>query len=112
MEQEQLEAIRKQFRHGEYAISDHAIIEARKDGIVPQTMTKLEWVAIHGKIIEEYPERERMLLYAEVPDELLPIHIIIEYSFPEEPVIVTAYIPDSQYWIKSQIRKSSKRRKP
>jgi len=71
MDKEQLEAIREQFRQGDYAISDHAIIEARKDGIVPQTVTQLEWVAIHGKIIEEYPERERILLYAELPEDPL-----------------------------------------
>jgi hypothetical protein len=109
MNKKELEAIRERFRQGEYAVSDHAIVEARKDGIEPQTITKLEWVATHGKVIEEYPERERILLYAELPDEKLPVHIVVEYSFPEEPVIVTAYVPDSRYWIKFQIRKPSKR---
>ena len=92
---------------GEWGIcgQHYAIIEARKDGIEPHTITKLEWVAIHVKIIEEYPERQRILLYAELPDEKLPVHIVVEYSFPEEPVIVTAYVPDSLYWIKHQIRK-------
>jgi hypothetical protein len=71
----------------------------------------LEWVAIHGKVIEEYPERERILLYAELPEESLPVHIIVEYSCDDEPVIVTAYVPDSQYWIKSQKRKQPKKRK-
>lgn len=96
MDNEQLELIRKQFRQGEYAVSDRAIIEARKDGIAPQTISKLEWAAIHGKIIEEYLEREWILLYAELPEDFLPVHIIVEHSCPEEPVIVTAYIPDSQ----------------
>ncbi len=111
MNKELFETIQERFRQGEYAISDHAIIEARKDGIVPQTIIKLEWIALNGKIIEEYPERERILLYAELPEEHLPIHIIIEYSFPDEPVIVTAYVPDSKYWIKFQIRKQPKKRK-
>ena len=39
---ELIEAIRERFRNGEYAISDHAIIEARKDGIEPRTVEKLE----------------------------------------------------------------------
>ncbi len=39
------EQIRKQFIDGEYAISDHAIIKARKDGISPRTVEKLEWAA-------------------------------------------------------------------
>jgi len=105
MTKEQLDVIRERFRTGDYAISDHAIIEARKDGIDPETVTKLEWAAVHGKIIEEYPERERILLYAELPDERLPVHIVIEYAFIEEPVIVTAYVPDSREWIKYQRRK-------
>ena len=65
----------------------------------------MEWVAVHGKVIEEYPERQRILIYAELPEEKLPVHIVVDYSFPEEPVITTAYVPDSRYWIKFQIRK-------
>ena len=105
MNKEQIEDIRKPFQIGEYAISDHAIIEARKDGIEPETINKLEWVAVHGKVIEEYPERQRILIYAELPEEKLPVHIVVDYSFPEELVITTAYVPDSRYWIKFQIRK-------
>lgn len=37
-----IEHVKKQFMDGEYAISDHAIIEARKDGIDPRTVEKLE----------------------------------------------------------------------
>jgi hypothetical protein len=44
--------MRKRFIDGEYAVSDHAIIEARKDGIDPRTVEKLEWVAINGEVIE------------------------------------------------------------
>ncbi len=105
MEKETLEAIRKQFRNGEYAVSNHAITEARKDGVAPRTIDKLEWVAVNGKNIEEYPERERLLLYATLLEERLPVHIVIDYSFPDEPAIVTAYVPDRRYWIKDQIRK-------
>ena len=58
-----IEYIRKRFIDGEYAISDHAIIEARKDGIVPRTVEKLEWVAKSGKVIEEYIDRKRVKLW-------------------------------------------------
>lgn len=105
MNKKDLKEIRQRFSSGEYAVSDHAIVEARKDGIEPHTITKLEWVAIHGQIIEEYPERERILVYAELPQDRLPVHIVIEYSFWEEPVIVTSYVPDSRHWIKYQIRR-------
>jgi len=99
------EQIRKKFIEGKYAISDHAIVEGRKDGIDPKTVEKLEKVAINGKIIEEYPGRERILVYSEIEKDGIPVHIVIDYSEPEEPVIVTSYIPDSRYWIKYQIRK-------
>ncbi len=102
---EHIEDIREKFRNGEYAVSDHAIIEARKDGIEPHTVKKLEWVAIHGKVVEEYSERQRILMYAELQEDKLPVHIVVEYSFREEPVVVTAYVPDSRYWTKFQIRK-------
>ena len=100
-----IEYLRKRFIDGEYAISDHAIIEARKDGIVPRTVEKLEWVAISGKVIEEYIDRKRVLIYAELKEDKLPVHIVVDYSFWEEPVIVTSYVPDSRYWIKYKIRK-------
>jgi hypothetical protein len=61
---------------------------------------------LNGKIIEEYPERQRVLIYAVLDEEDLPVHIIVDYSEPDEPVIVTSYVPDSRYWIKFQIRKS------
>ncbi len=97
--------IRKRFSEGEYSVSDHAIIEARKDGIEPETVKKLEWTAINGEVIEEYVERERLLIYADLADDNLPVHIIVDYSFLEEPVIVTSYVPDRRYWIKNKIRK-------
>jgi hypothetical protein len=100
-----IEFIKEKFKKGEYAVSAHAIIEARKDGIEPDSVRKLEWVAINGKIVEEYPDRERILLYATLEEDELPVHVVIDYSLKEEPVIVTGYVPDSRYWIKFQIRK-------
>jgi hypothetical protein len=100
-----IEFIRERFIKGEYAVSDHAIIEARKDGVEPNTVKKLEWVVLNGKIIEEYPACDRILIYAELEEDKLPVHVVVDYSFKEEPVIVTSYIPDSRYWIKFQIRK-------
>ena len=104
-----IENIRQRFLDGEYSISDHAIMEARKDGIEPNTVEKLEWIAINGDVIEEYIDRERILIYGNLVDDNLPVHIIVDISFLEEPVIVTSYIPDSRYWIKYKIRKKAKR---
>jgi len=69
------------------------------------TVEKLERVAVNGKIIEEYPDRERILIYSEIEEDAMPVHIVVDYSEPEEPVIVTSYIPDSRCWIKNKIRK-------
>jgi len=104
-----IEYIRKRFLDGEYSVSDHAIMEARKDGIEPNTVEKLEWVALNGEVIEEYIDRERILIYANLVEHNLPVHIIVDYSFLEEPVIVTSYVPDSRYWIKYKTRKRKKR---
>ena len=104
-----IENIRKRFLDGEYSISDHAIMEDRKDGIEPNTVEKLEWIAINGDVIEEYIDRERILIYGNLVDDNLPVHIIVDISFLEEPVIVTSYVPDSRYWIKYKIRKKAKR---
>ncbi len=99
------EQIKEKFKRGEYAVSDHAIVEGRKDGIDPKTIEKLEQVAVNGKIIEKYSERERILIYSEIEEDGIPVHIVVDYSELEEPVIITSYVPDSKYWIKYQIRK-------
>ena len=69
-----------------------------------------EEVALYGEIIEDYPECHRCLIYHEVAIERykIPVHIVLEYHFIEEPAIVTAYVPDDQ-WTAS--RKRAKRRK-
>lgn len=100
-----IEEIREKIRLRQYSISDHAIIEARKDGISPKTVEKLEYVVLHGKVIEIYPERKRYLIYKNLPEKNIPLHVVIDYSFYQEPAIVTAYIPDSKEWINFQIRK-------
>jgi len=100
-----IELIKNKFRKGEYAVSDHAIMEARKDGIEPATVKKLEWTAINGEVIEEYLDRDRLLIYAELEEDYLPVHIVVDYSDKEEPVIVTSYVPDSRNWIKFKKRK-------
>ncbi len=99
------EFIKKKFQEGEYAVSDHAIIEARKDGIEPNTMEKLERVVVNGRVIEEYPDRKRILVFSVLEDDRLPVHVVIDFSFAEEPVIITCYVPDSRYWIQFEKRK-------
>ena len=105
-----IEQIRARIRQGTLTVSPHALIEAKKDGISPKTAQLLEKVALYGEIIEDYPERHRCLIYHEVVIDgyKIPVHIVLEYEFVEEPAIVTAYVPDDR-WIAS--RKRAKRRK-
>jgi hypothetical protein len=100
-----LEKIRKRIADGFYAISDHAITEAQKDGIAPETAEKLEVVAMRGKLIEDDPKRQRCLVFYVFPEDQVPCHIVVDYSFEDEPAIITAYVPDSRHWIRFEKRK-------
>jgi hypothetical protein len=104
-----LKKIREQIAKGLYSVSDHAITEAQKDGLAPDTVEKLERVAMNGKMIEDDPARHRCLLFYAFPEDQMPCHIVIDYSYDEEPAIVTAYVPNSRFWIKFQKRKKKRR---
>ncbi len=71
-----------------------------KDGL---TGDDLLYVALNGEVIEDYPERQRCLLFA-IASSDMPVHIVIDYQ-PDEPEIVTIYIPDKREWIKFKRRK-------
>ena len=88
-------------------LTKHARVEAFKDGL---TTSDLEYVLMHGEIIENYPERNRVLLLAFEPQHELPIHITLEY-FQDENVatIVTAYIPSDDIWEKNYKTRKPKR---
>jgi len=100
-----IEYIRSKVLSGHYAVDDHALIEALKEGILVDDMV---YAILHGHIIEDYPERSRCLIFANLPSGL-PLHVVVEYAWLEEVNIITTYIPEKQRWIKSQIRR--KRRK-
>jgi len=55
-------------------------------------------------LIEEYPDENRGLLYADVEVIDMPVHIVIEDT-SNEGGIITAYIPDRKSWIGNRIRK-------
>ncbi len=96
-----IETIRAKIREGNFSIFDHALIEAFKDGI---TFDDILYCINHGKIIEEYPERKRCLIFCMLIFDI-PLHVVVDYSWDAEFDIVTAYIPDSTKWIQFQIRK-------
>jgi len=86
-----LQALRHQIRAKKVRVrlTKHARTEAFKDGL---TTTDLEHTLMQGEIIEDYPERNRVLLLAFEPQHQLPIHISLEY-FPNEDfaTIVSAW---------------------
>jgi hypothetical protein len=101
-----IERLRSQVASGEkpLRITTHAQVEAAKDGLL---LADLRFVFEEGRVIEEYPEERRMLLYADTPADGIPAHIVVE-SAEAEGVIVTAYVPDPDIWI-ANVRRRRKR---
>lgn len=101
-----IERLRSQVASGEkpLRITTHAQVEAAKDGLV---LADLRFVFEEGRVIEEYLEERRMLLYADTPAEGIPVHIVVEDT-EAEGVIVTAYVPDPDIWI-ANVRRRRKR---
>lgn len=87
--------------------SDHAVIEARKDGLVEED---LEQAVLQGEVIEDYGDRALLLSFT--PEDALPCHIVLEY-FPRSGVVtvVTAYIPDAKEWEPNWKKRRRKRRR-
>ena len=101
-----LRTIRAKTRAEEISIVTHALVEAGKDGIMPED---IEAVLSSGKIIEEYPERYRCLVYGTIENNI-PVHVLCEYydyllDSRADIVVVTVYVPDPDEWIAGQIRK-------
>ena len=101
-----LEALRDALSRGEkrLRITAHAQVEGFKDGL---ELRDLHFVLETGRLIESYPERRRLLLFAIVPSSRLPVHIVIEDG-NDEVVIVSSYVPDPSEWIAF----AKRRRKP
>ncbi|MBU0599294.1 DUF4258 domain-containing protein [bacterium] len=62
------------------------------------------YIILTGKIIEEYPKRNRFLVYGTIFNNI-PLHAVCDVSMIGILFIVTVYIPDSSEWINFQIRK-------
>jgi hypothetical protein len=93
-----LETIRSQVQDGNYAVRSHAMQHAVKEGFSVRDMTH---VVLHGSLVEEYPQRQRGLVYADISVEevTMPLHVVCEYRGPDDAVdFVTAYIPAGEEW--------------
>lgn len=90
-----IEKIRNFIQNEEYEFYTHAVTEAKKDGVEPEDII---YVLLTGKIIEEYPNRQRVLIYGIMLNGL-PLHVICNYSDSNMIYIVTVYIPSDDEWI-------------
>lgn len=91
----------------ELRFADHAVIEARKDGLVEED---LENAVTKGQPLEDYGSRALLLSFTE--EDRLPCHVVLEYApGTQEVVIVTAYIPDAKEWEPDWKRRRRKKRR-
>jgi hypothetical protein len=93
-----LEVIRSQVQDANYAVRPHAMQHAVKEGFSVRDMVH---VVLHGVLVEEYPERQRGLVYADISieDMIMPLHVVCEHRGRDEPVdFVTAYTPLGEEW--------------
>ena len=77
-----------------YEYYDHAITEAKKDGVEPEDVV---YVLLTGKIVERYPKRHRILVYGTMLNAL-PLHVVCDYSDKNIMYIPTVYIPSDGEW--------------
>jgi hypothetical protein len=101
-----LDGMRGLVLEGKYFFYAHALTEAKKDGIIPEDAVH---VILTGEVIEEYPDRQRSLIFAMLPNEM-PLHVICDYSQANVLLIVTVYIPDDRLWFGFKVRRKGKRK--
>lgn len=89
-----IEKIRNFIQNEKYEFYSHAITEGKKDRVEPEDII---YVLLTGKIIEEYPDRQRVLVYGEMLNGI-PLHVICNYSDLDILYIVTIYIPSDDEW--------------
>lgn len=102
-----IEKIRKFVQNEEYEFYAHSITEGKKDGVEPEDII---YVLLTGKIIEQYPERQRVLVSGKMTNGL-PLHVVCNYFDPYMLYIVTVYIPSDEEWYRTyQERKKGGKR--
>ena len=92
-----METLRRALAHGEkrLRITTHAQVEGFKDGL---TLEDLRLVLETGRVIESYPERNRLLVFGQSAAAALPVYIVVEEG-DNEVVVVSSYVPDPNEWV-------------
>ncbi len=82
-------------------VSNHALREAHKEGLRARDIFH---ALFHGKIVEQYPERRRVLIVGPARKFSMPVHVVCDYTDARELVAVTVYIPNRPDWLTAKIR--------
>jgi len=96
-----IENIRDFVQNENYEYYNHAITEAKKDGVEPEDVV---YVLLTGKIIERYPKRHRILVYGTMLNGS-PLHVVCDYSDKNIMYIPTVYIPSDKEWTNNYQRR-------
>jgi hypothetical protein len=93
-----IEIIRERVRAGNYLVRSHAVQHALKQGFERKHIVQ---AILNGRIIEEYPDDQRVLICGSVTVEKdldLYLHVVCEYIDSVYTEIVTAYVPNGFQW--------------
>jgi len=97
--------LRSLFDRGRFAVSSHGVPHRRKEGF---SIADIRSAVREGLIIEDYPERNRCLVWGRVPTlegTALDLHVVCEVLEREWAYVVTAYVPDPAEWESPPLRR-------
>ena len=83
-------------------VSLHALREAYKEGLRGKDILH---AIFRGRVIECYPDRDRVLVAGRTPRENVTLHVVCDYTDAREIVAVTVYIPNRTEWAGNLIRR-------
>ena len=83
-------------------VSVHALREAYKEGLRGKDII---YAIFKGRVIERYPERDRVLILGPSAKSGLPLHVVCDYADAREVVAVTVYVPSRSQWAADLFRK-------
>lgn len=103
-----IDTIRNRIQAGNYLVKSHAIQHALKEGFNRKHMVE---AVLNGRIIEEYPDDQRVLISGTTLLENISVHLHIVCEFADSVFIefVTAYIPDERLWKNPPYRRRRRR---
>jgi hypothetical protein len=87
----------------ELRVSPHALWEVYKEGLRGKDII---CAIFRGRVIENYPDRRRVLIVGPTARSDLPLHVVCDYTDLEQIVAVTAYIPSRSVWAADMVRRA------